>query len=70
MEYGNHKGNAAGSYQILRGQAHALLAEVFPKKFERYRWLEVNGPNLKIHCSQMSKVELRLLIEKLEAIKK
>lgn len=69
MEYGQHKAKAAGSYQILRGQAHKLLAEVFPKKFERYRWLEMNGPNLKIHCSQMSKVELKALIDKLEKIR-
>lgn len=51
--------------ELLRGRAHRLLAELLPEKWRRYEWLALNGPNSKVHCSQMSKSELKQLIEKL-----
>lgn len=54
---------ASQSLQFLRGKAHALLEEKFPRKPERYAWLRRNSP--KLHMSQMDREELRALIGKI-----
>jgi hypothetical protein len=59
------KKKAQNSYQLLRGKAHELLRIRFGHSYRRqHQWLKAQGH--KLHMSQMTKPELRAVIEQLE----